>query len=159
MRPDFLSFASESLRSCEAQSLIVSLNAELSALYPEAGATHFRLDEEEVAPGRGVFLIGRRGGVPICCGALRTLDESTAELKRMFVVPAERRRGVGRALLEALTAQARDLGRTRLVLETGVRQREAIALYSSYGFQRVPLYGEYLGSSLSVCMALDMPRK
>ncbi len=70
----------------------------------------------------------------------------------MFVRSEERGRGIGRALLAALEAEARRLGLTRLVLETGVRQLEAIALYESAGFSRIPPFGEYVGSPLSVCM-------
>ena len=61
----------EPLTSPVAQALIAELNAELAARYPEPGATHFRLDPEEVAPGVGVFLVAGRDGRPIGCGALR----------------------------------------------------------------------------------------
>jgi GNAT superfamily N-acetyltransferase len=156
MRVESLSICPAPLGSPAVRELILALNAELSARYPEAGATHFRLDEEEVAPGRGVLLLCRKQGMAIGCGALRTLDQTSAELKRMYVVPAERGHGVGRVLLDELLRHARALGRTRLVLETGVRQPDAIALYSRYGFQQIPPWGEYLGSTLSVCMAMDL---
>src|SRR5436309_271734 len=112
-----------------AQRLIAALNAELSRAYPEEGATHFRLDPDEVEAGRGVFLVARRAGKPIGCGAVRRIDDSTGEIKRMYVGADERGRGVGRALLAGLETAARELGLTRLVLETGVRQSAAIALY------------------------------
>ena len=73
--------------SPEARALIEALNAELSSRYPEDGATHFRLDEEEVAPGRGAFLIAARAGKPIGCGAVRRIEAGTAEIKRMYVIP------------------------------------------------------------------------
>ena len=142
----------ESLSSPVSSALIARLNEELSGRYPEAGATHFRLDPHEVAPGVGVFLVAYDGEAPVGCGALRGLDAATMEIKRMFVVPEGRRRGIGRALLRALLEQARALGRARVVLETGVRQGEAITLYEQEGFVRIPLFGEYLGASLSVCM-------
>jgi putative acetyltransferase len=136
-----------------AQALIAALNAELTRLYPEQGATHFRLDPNEVAEGRGAFLIASRSGMPIGCGAVRRIDEEQAEIKRMFVRSEERGRGIGRALLAALEAEARRLSLARLVLETGVRQLAAMALYESAGFSRIPPFGEYVGSPLSVCMA------
>jgi GNAT superfamily N-acetyltransferase len=132
--------------------LVDALNAELSAVYPEQGATHFRLDPEEVADGRGAFLLVTRAGTPIGCGAVRRIGEGAGEIKRMYVVPAERGRGVGRVLLTALEGEARSLGLSRLFLETGTRQHAAMAMYERAGFSRVPAYGEYVGSPLSVCM-------
>jgi putative acetyltransferase len=142
--------------SPEALALIAALNAELSASYPEPGATHFRLDPDEVADGRGAFLVASRAGRPIGCGAVRRIDPRTGELKRMYVRPEERGRGVGRALLGALEAQARALGLTRLVLETGIRQTEAIALYQRCGFKNIRPFAEYVSSPLSICMAKDL---
>jgi len=141
----------------DARTLIEALNAELSALYPEPGANHFQLDPDEVSGDRGAFLIVRRDGDPIGCGALRKLDDTTAELKRMYVAPDARGRGVGRQLIAALEAQARALGLSRLVLETGTRQAAALALYRSTGFEVIPLYGEYVRSAdTSICMGKDL---
>ena len=142
--------------SAVARGLIEALNAELSAVYPEQGATHFRLDPEEVSDGRGVFLVATRAGVPVGCGAVRRIGEGAGEIKRMFVVPAERGRGVGRVLLTRLEDEARSLGLSRLFLETGVRQHAALAMYDRAGFSRVDPYGEYVGSPLSVCMKKDL---
>ena len=143
----------EALGSPVAASLIRSLNAELSARYPEEGATHFRLDPEEVAGGRGAFLVAYVSGEPIGCGAIRRVDAETGEIKRMYVAPASRGRGIGRAIVRALEAEARGIGISRIVLETGTRQAEALALYPSLGFEQIPAFGEYVGSPLSVCMA------
>lgn len=140
------------------QALIRELNAELSGMYPEPGANHFGLHPDEVAPGRGSFLVVHRDGAPLGCGALRRLDAETGELKRMYVAPAARGLGLGRRLVDALEAEARGLGMRRLVLETGTRQLAAIALYKAAGFRIIPLYGEYLGSpETSVCMGKELP--
>jgi putative acetyltransferase len=136
-----------------ARALIEALNAELAQRYPEEGANHFRLDPDEVADGRGAFLIATRSGAPIGCGAVRRIADATGEIKRMYVSPAERGRGAGRAILSALEAEARALGLTRLLLETGSRQPEAIALYERAGFSVIAPFGEYVDSPLSVCMA------
>ncbi|HEV8532453.1 MAG TPA: GNAT family N-acetyltransferase [Methylomirabilota bacterium] len=154
--PTGLTIQRSDILAPEARALIEALNAELSSRYPEEGATHFRLDAEEVVDGRGAFLIASVAGEPVGCGAVRRIEERTAEIKRMYVNPAERSRGVGRALLAALEAEARGLGMARLVLETGLRQPEAIALYERTGFSRIALFGEYVGSPLSVCMAKDL---
>jgi len=142
--------------SAPARALIAALNAELSARYPEEGATHFRLDPGEVADGRGAFLIASSSGRPVGCGAVRRLEAGTGEIKRMYVSPDARGRGVGRAVLTALEAEARALGITRLVLETGLRQIEAVALYERAGFSQIPAFGEYVNSPLSLCMAKDL---
>jgi putative acetyltransferase len=144
------------ITSPAAQSLIAALNAELSLTYPEPGATHFRLDPDEVADGQGAFLVASRDGTPVGCGAVRRIDPRTGELKRMYVRPEQRGRGIGRALLLALEAEARTLGLTRLVLETGVRQAEAVVLYRRAGFSVIPPFGEYVESPLSLCMAKEL---
>jgi putative acetyltransferase len=144
------------LTSAEARALIAALNAELAARYPEEGALHFRLDEAEVAPGQGAFLVAYRGGDPVGCGAVRRATETTAEVKRMYVAPSARGLGVGRRLLDALEAEARTLGATRLLLETGTRQQEAIRLYERAGFTPIAPFGEYVGSPVSMCLAKDL---
>lgn len=142
--------------SAEAQALIAELNAELSARYPEPGSTHFLLLPEQVASGRGTFLVARVDGEPVGCGALRRIADATGEIKRMYVRPAARGSGVGRAILAALEDEARRLGMTRLVLETGVYQLEAMALYERAGFARIEPFGEYVGSRVSVCMGKQL---
>ncbi len=161
--PDTLEIAPESLTSPVAAALIAVLDAELSARYPEPGATHFRLDPADVAPGTGIFVVARSAGRPVGCGALRSLREPdllrelgprVGELKRMFVAPDLRGQGIGRKLLARLEAEARSLGLERIVLETGTRQAEALALYRRAGFTDIPAYGEYSASfTTSVCLA------
>lgn len=146
----------EDLTSPAGQALILALNDELSERYPEQGANHFRVDPEDVAPGHGAYLVASDRGVAVACGAIRRHDAQTAEIKRMYVVPEARGRGLSRLLLAALEAEGRSLGATRLVLETGDRQVEALALYGHSGFVQIPRFGEYLESPLSVCMAKDL---
>lgn len=160
---DGIEISSESLGSDAAASLIAELNAELAARYPEPGATHFKLEAGEIAPGAGVFLVARLFGRPVACGALRSLRDPASvrelgprvgELKRMYVAADARRRGIGRAMLARLEDEARALGLERLVLETGTRQAEALALYAGWGFMPMLAYGEYAASpETSVCMS------
>jgi len=144
------------LASAVARRLIEALNAELSASYPEEGATHLRLGLDEVAPGRGAFLVATVAGRPAGCGALRRLTvpglNDAVELKRMFALPALRGQGVGFGILSALEREAAALGARRMVLETGPRQPEALALYRRHGFVEVARFGEYVASPLSLCM-------
>ena len=163
---DALEIATEDFTSPVAASLVAALNRELSGIYPEPGATHFRLDSKEVVPGAGVFVVARWNGQPVGCGALRCVREpdlinqlglNVGELKRMYVAPEVRGRGVGSSLLERLESEARALGLTRVVLETGNRSPDALALYRSAGFVGIPAYGEYLASpATSVCLAKSL---
>jgi GNAT superfamily N-acetyltransferase len=101
----------------------------------------------------GRFLVARLEGEPVgCAGICRCDGEATAELRRMYVVPAARRRGVGRALVAALEQAARELGYRTLRLETGPEQPEAIRLYESAGFRRIPNFGPYAHQRRSICL-------
>jgi putative acetyltransferase len=145
------------LASPEAVRLIAALNAELIAKFPEPGATHFSLSAAQIADGGGAFLIAYADDVAIGCGAVRQLDETTAELKRMYVEPSVRGRGIGRALVEALEGEARLLGVTKIVLETGTRLAPAIHMYQAMGYVRIPLFGEYVSSpETSLCFGKSL---
>ena len=84
---------------------------------------------------------------------MRQLGPRVGELKRMYVAADVRGQGIGRELLVRLEDEARTLGLDRLVLETGTRQAEALALYRRAGFSLIPAYGEYAASpATSVCL-------
>ena len=92
-----------------------------------------------------VVLVARDDdGTPVGCGALRPLEPGAAELKRMYVVPAARGRGVSRLLLVALEAEAAARGWTTLRLETGTRQAAAVGLYTAAGYRPVEAFGHYV---------------
>ncbi|MFD2092516.1 GNAT family N-acetyltransferase [Blastococcus deserti] len=94
----------------------------------------------------GVVVVARDDdGTPLGCGALRPLGDGVAEVKRMYVVPAARGRGISRAVLAALEDTARDRGWTTLRLETGPMQPEAVGLYSSAGYRPIEAFGAYAG--------------
>ena len=104
-----------------------------------------------------MFLVIYRAGIAVGCGAVRLLDSETAELKRMYVVPPARGKGLGRRLVDGLEAEARTLGARRLVLETGTRQHAALGLYRASGFHPIPLFGEYrLSPETSVCLGKEI---
>lgn len=97
-------------------------------------------------PPAGVFLVGEIDGVPVACGGVRPCWEGppgVAEIKRMYVDPAVRGRGLGRLLLAALEDAARRLGYERIWIETGTAQPEALRLYETSGWTPIPGYGEY----------------
>jgi GNAT superfamily N-acetyltransferase len=105
----------------------------------------------EFAPPRGLFLVGRLAGEPIACGGWRLVEPGLAELKRMYVASGFRGRGLSRVLLAALEASAREAGVTRLRLETGHRQPEAIRLYETSGYTRIDKFGVYRNDPGSTC--------
>ena len=95
-----------------------------------------------------VVLVARDDdGTAIGCGALRGLGAGVGELKRMYVVPDARGRGVASALLSALEGEARRLGWRTLCLETGPRQPEAVALYTGAGYRPTEAFGAYVGDA------------
>jgi GNAT superfamily N-acetyltransferase len=146
-----------SLASPDAARLIAALNAELKATFPESGATHFSLTGSQVEGADGAFVVAYLDDVPVGCGAVRRLDDATAELKRMYVQPAVRGRGIGRALVEALEREARQLGMSKIALETGTRLAPAIRLYGAMGYSPIPLFGEYLSSpDTSLCFGKSL---
>ncbi|MBM2622537.1 GNAT family N-acetyltransferase [Actinoplanes sp. LDG1-06] len=91
------------------------------------------------------------GGEPLGCGALRRLDATSAEIKRMYVIPAARGNGTATTILRALEAAALTRGWTTMRLETGTAQPDAIRFYEREGYQPIPLYGVYVGSEISLC--------
>ena len=149
-----LSIMAEPFDSSDARRLIAALDAALTELYPPAQRFGPNLKAEHLASGRGTFLVARDDDRAVGCGAIRLLDQTTAEVKRMYVHPDRRGRGVGRAVLASL--EARQLGAERIVLETGVHQVAAISLYRRAGFVQVDCWGEYASSPTSICFAKQL---
>ena len=132
----------------EVRALTTAQQAELRERYDgdtEPGTTPSAADV-------AVVLVARdAAGAAVGCGALRPLGDGAAEVKRMYVVPAARGRGISRVLLAGLEAAAGERGWTVLRLETGPRQPEAIALYESAGYRAVPAFGDYVESPDAGC--------
>jgi GNAT superfamily N-acetyltransferase len=99
----------------------------------------------EFDPPEGAFLVAYLDGQPVACGGWRSHGgrSQIAEIKRMYTVPAARGRGIARAMLAAVEESARAYGRSRIILETGERQPEALSLYESAGYERIPNFGFY----------------
>ena len=121
--------------------LVAAMRDEIATLYaglvldgedmPRAGAA-------ELGPPDGAFLIGWQGQSPVCCGGFKRLDQRACEIKRMYVVPEARGRGVARRLLGALEDLARDHGYEIARLDSGSDQPHAVALYASVGYREIP---------------------
>lgn len=106
-------------------------------------------DATEFAPPRGRFLVGYLDVEPVAMGGIRLLDRDTVEIKRMYVAAPFRGRGFARVVLRTLEELAADLGAQHVILETGLRQPEAMALYASAGYQRIENFGHYRDEALS----------
>ena len=112
-------------------------------------------DNRPLGP-RDVYVAGFERDEAIACGAIREIDGVTCEVHRMYVVRSHRRRGVARAILSHLHAEARRLRYNRMRLETGDRQTPAIQLYASYGFSRIEPFGEHVLDPTSICYELRL---
>ncbi len=131
--------AAEDIRSEEAEQLIRELSAELAALYNVGdGSAGFKPSDVEVP--RAAFIIARHNGYPVGCGALRPIDETTVEVKRMYTRPDYRRQGVAQAILAEMDRLALAFGYTTIKLQTGPKQLNAAALYERVGYYRIPRF-------------------
>jgi GNAT superfamily N-acetyltransferase len=126
-----------------ASELLSEMRIELNDVYE----TFSRLDNppleaDELRSPDGAYLVGYDDAEAVAGGGLRRLDEGVAEIKRMYVRPAARSRGVARELLGALERTARELGYERVRLDTGPKQVHGLALYRSAGYVDVPPYND-----------------
>lgn len=94
--------------------------------------------------------------VAVGCGAFKAFDDTAAEIKRMFVKPAHRGKGVASAILKELETWAAEEGFSACVLETGSHMPDAVALYAARGYGVTAKYGQYVDSELSVCMRKEV---
>jgi putative acetyltransferase len=146
-----ITIAPEPFDSADARRLVEALDAHLASRYPPEQRFGPNLKPAQIAPGLGTFVVARADGGAVGCGAVRLLDQTTVEVKRMYVDPEMRGRGVAKAILAHLEAAGRELGARRAVLETGIHQDEAIGLYRRAGYTEVACWGEYSTSPTSVC--------
>jgi GNAT superfamily N-acetyltransferase len=142
--------------SRDTQALVAEVQAEYTLLY--GAPDEAPVDKGEFDPPDGAFFLGYEGNVAVAMGGWRTRSDvhpwgaqRVAEVKRMYVAPAARRRGHARALLTHLESTARLAGVEALVLETGTAQPEAIAMYTASGYEPIESFGWYAWSPLSRC--------
>ncbi|HSK27162.1 MAG TPA: GNAT family N-acetyltransferase [Jiangellales bacterium] len=131
------------------------LEAEVQAEYVVryGGPDETPVDPAQFAPPDGAFVVAYAGDEPVAMGGFRRHDETSAEIKRMFVAGAHRGRGHARSVLAELERMAAAAGYRRMVLETGLRQPEAIGLYVAAGYTPVSGFGHYRDSPLNRCFA------
>jgi ribosomal protein S18 acetylase RimI-like enzyme len=147
-----VSFTLERPDTTDAMALIGELQEHLESFYPPESRHGFsvqKLIEQQVA-----FFVVRVDGAPAGCGGIKIFTEAAppfGELKRMYVRPAFRGRGLGERLIGCLTAHAQAGGITLLRLETGIHQQAAIRLYERAGFRRITPFPPYRDDPLSLC--------
>ena len=140
----------------DTQRLVADVQAEYVRLYGSEDSTP--LDTGVFDPPQGAFFVGYVDGEPVAMGGWRLRSDvqalgagRSAEVKRMYVAPAARRRGLARAVLAHLEETAAQAGAEVMVLETGTEQPEAIAMYERAGYRRVESFGYYAWSPKSRC--------
>ena len=114
------------------------------------------VDPAEFLPPAGLFLVAEVDGVPAGCGAWRVHPPGGVEIKRLYVVPAFRRRGLAQEVMAALESAAARAGHRAVVLNTGQEQPEAVALYAELGYVPVPGYGIYACSPDAVFLGKNL---
>jgi putative acetyltransferase len=90
--------------------------------------------------------------IPVACGCFRPHDEDSAEIKRMYVLPASRNKGFATAVLHELEKWAKELGYSSTVLETSINLTQAVNLYRKHGYQKTEKWGPYTEVEMSICM-------
>ena len=121
-------------------------------------------DEAVVAPAdfeppAGIFLVAEVDGEVAGCGAWRVLPSGDVEIKRVYVEPANRRRGLARVIMAALEDSAARAGHRSVVLNTGQEQPEALVLYDRLGYRPVPGYGVYACAPDAVFLGRDLGQR
>lgn len=134
------------LSGSAAQVLLCELDQYLARQYRDYDPDLYGIQAAELTALRSGFWVAQVGDQTIGCVAVRPFTEAIAELKRLYVQPSFRNRGIGQKLLETAEAAAIAWGYTHLCLETGAAQPESIRLYTRAGFQAIPCFGKYVDS-------------
>ena len=137
------------------QEFCEELNKEFWIRYPDS-QHHFEPYNKVDESAR--IIVAYDGDIAIACGCFRSTKEpTTIEIKRMYVRPGRRGTGIASKILGALETWAGEEGYTQSILETGIKQPEAIALYSRAGYSLIPNYPPYVGVMESICMQKNLP--
>ena len=134
-------------------SLVKLLDMDLAARYEDGNAQYQPLNTLQKIT---AVVLAEDSGEAVGCGAFKPHGEDAVEMKRVFVKPDFRGRGISKTILRELEKWASEEGFTRAVLETGNKQLEAISLYERSGYQRIPNYGPYADLGASICFEKDL---
>lgn len=128
--------------------LVKLLDADLSV---RDGDDHPFYDQFNKIDSIKYVLVAYENDIPLGCGALKEFTQKNVEIKRMFTLPESRGKGIASKIMSELEKWATELNYSKCILETGVKQPEAIALYEKLGYSRMPNYGQYSGVENSLC--------
>ncbi|WP_346619693.1 GNAT family N-acetyltransferase [Blastococcus montanus] len=137
-----------------AQTLVEAVQQEYVTRY--GGRDSAVVDPAEFSPPDGLFLAAEVDGVAAGCGAWRVYPPGGVEIKRVYVAPGFRRRGLAQVLMAELESTAARAGHRSVVLNTGRKQLEAVALYAQLGYRPVPGYGVYACSPDAVFLGKEL---
>jgi GNAT superfamily N-acetyltransferase len=135
--------------SLEFRELVCLLNQDLNGRY---GVKQSEYDTYNIIEYIDTIVIANYESNPAGCGCFKKYDDETIEIKRMFVKPEFRGKGISKLILRELETWGKHLGYTKAILETGKNQPEAISLYNKSGYNRIPNYDQYIGIDNSICM-------
>lgn len=136
--------------SVDALKLIEELDRELLQRYPSSSI--HTLDLDKITNESGLFFVGYISEVAVACCSLCEIGPNIGEIKRVFVKPQYRRKGISEYMMKYLEEQAVRSGFKFLRVETGVKQPEAIAMYQKLSYYDIEKYGEYINDPNSICM-------
>ena len=135
--------------------LCLQLDNELNQRYDKEQAIY---DKHNIIEDNKTVIVGYLHDIPIASGCFKEIDHISVEIKRMYVVPAQRRKGFSTNILCALEKWAKELGYSIARLETGKGQPEAIGLYEKCGYKVTENYRPYIGFENSICMQKEILR-
>jgi putative acetyltransferase len=142
----------ENSRSTDFKYLTGLLDRGLTETYGALQATY---DKFNVIEYLNTVVIARMDSTPVGCGCFKQFEKDTIEIKRMFVKTENRGSGIATKMLAELERWAMELGYSRSILETGIKQVEAIQLYTKNGYKQIGNFGQYAGIATSICFAKD----
>jgi len=148
---EMITIAKEDPRSEDVSRLLSAFVEEVKKRYDSPPADVGIFDPELVSVPGSVFLVARRDGNAVGCGALVPMDEYCVEVKRMFVANGERGLGIATMILAELERLSREFDYDAMRLETGIKQPESIALYGKAGFYRIPNFPPFENDLSAVC--------
>ncbi|MDP3432993.1 MAG: GNAT family N-acetyltransferase [Bacteroidota bacterium] len=148
--PEFIRTNSE---NCDFRQLVIALDADLYQRNGEAQLQYRQYNQIDKIKNAIVVYVDEK---PVGCGCFKRFDDETVEIKRMFIFPEMRGKQLASQLLRELEMWAVEEGYTKAVLETGLRQVEAIRLYTRAGYMLTENYGQYIGMEESICYGKEL---
>lgn len=135
------------------QNLISLLDEDLNSRYGILQAQYDKFNKTESV---NTVVVAYQDENPVGCGCFKKYDNETVEIKRMFVKKENRGKGIAKMILTKLENWAIDNRYKKSILETGIKQNEAINFYQKFGYKKSDNYGQYIGNSNSICMSKDL---